>query len=202
MAGAAPAPYEAMIVAAAKAAGIPASLLREQLRAESGFNPDAHSPAGAEGIAQFMPATAAGLGLDPYDPQAAIIAAAKLDAANLTHFGGDVAKALAAYNAGTAAVDKYGGVPPFTETRNYVSEIMAAAGLPATVTPGASTETAGFPNPLSAVTDLPGQIVGKLEDVFWSAARPAIFDGVFVAAGAGLVAAGVWRAVKQRGGAP
>ena len=108
---------------------VPMDLLAAQLYAESGFNPFAHSPAGAEGIAQFMPGTAAAYGLDnPYDPVAAIDAQAHLMSDLLRRFGGKVALALAAYNAGAGAVERYGGVPPFPETRAYVAKILGLLG--------------------------------------------------------------------------
>ena len=123
-----PAPYRGLVTSAALGAGLPPILLAALLRSESGFDPRAVSPAGARGIAQFMPATARGLGLgDPFDPAEAIPAAARLLAGHLRAFG-SVPLALAAYNAGPAAVERYGGVPPFRETQAYVARIMALAG--------------------------------------------------------------------------
>ena len=113
--------------AAAQRAGIDPNVFTAQIQQESGFNPNAKSPAGAQGIAQFMPATAAGVNLDPSDPYASLDAAAKMDAQNLSKYGGDYSKTLAAYNAGGGNVDKYGGVPPFAETQNYVKTIMGNA---------------------------------------------------------------------------
>ena len=105
------------------------NLLAAQLYAESGFNPFARSPAGAEGIAQFMPGTARSLGLDnPFDPVAAIDAQAHLMSDLLKRFGGRVALALAGYNAGAGAVERYSGVPPFAETRAYVARILGLLG--------------------------------------------------------------------------
>jgi len=95
---------------------------------ESGFDPTALSPAGAAGIAQFMPATAAAAGLrDPFDPDRAVPAAARLLAAHLRAFG-SVPLALAAYNAGPGAVRRHGGVPPYAETRGYVAQVVALMG--------------------------------------------------------------------------
>ena len=123
-----PARYGALVAAAALAHGLPPALLAALLRAESGFRPDAVSPAGAQGIAQFMPATARGMGLaDPFDPAQAIPAAARLLAGHLREFG-SFALALAAYNAGPGAVRRYGGVPPYSETRHYVARVLALAG--------------------------------------------------------------------------
>ena len=108
---------------------VPMNLLAAQLYAESGFNPFARSPAGAQGIAQFMPGTARSYGLrDPFDPVAAIDAQAHLMSDLLKRFGGKVALALAGYNAGAGAVDRYGGVPPYAETHAYVAKITGLLG--------------------------------------------------------------------------
>jgi soluble lytic murein transglycosylase-like protein len=105
------------------------NLLAAQLYAESGFNPFARSGAGALGIAQFMPGTAASYGLrDPFDPEAAILAQAHLMHDLLREFDGKVSLALAGYNAGAGAVRRYGGVPPFPETRAYVARILGLLG--------------------------------------------------------------------------
>ena len=105
-----------------------AQLLAAQLYAESGFNPFARSPAGAEGIAQFMPGTAEAMGLlDPFDPDAAINAQAHLMRDLLGRFG-SVPLALAAYNAGPGAVAACGCIPPFPETRAYVTRILGLLG--------------------------------------------------------------------------
>ena len=118
----------ATIGSAAAANGLPPSLLAALLRAESGFDPRAVSPAGALGIAQFMPGTAAGMGLrDPFDPAQAIPAAARLLSGHVRTFG-SVPLALAAYNAGPGAVQRYGGIPPYPETQAYVARILAMAG--------------------------------------------------------------------------
>jgi hypothetical protein len=123
-----PGRYRGAIVAAATANGVAPLLLAALLRSESGFDPQAISPAGARGIAQFMPATARGMGLrDPLDPFEAIPAAARLLGGHLRAFG-SVPLALAAYNAGPGAVRRYGGVPPYRETQAYVARIMALAG--------------------------------------------------------------------------
>jgi hypothetical protein len=123
-----PARYRSLITSAAQAAGVTPVLLAALLEAESGFDPRAVSPAGAEGIAQFMPSTAAGMGVrDPFDPGQAIPGAARLIASGIREFG-SVPLALAAYNAGGGAVHRYGGIPPYPETRAYVARIMARAG--------------------------------------------------------------------------
>jgi len=116
--------FRPLIARAAMRWSVSAALLAAQLRQESGFNPRARSPAGALGIAQFLPGTARSLGLrDPFDPEQAIDAQAHLMRDLLRRFGA-VALALAAYNAGPGAVERYGGIPPFRETREYVVAIL------------------------------------------------------------------------------
>jgi soluble lytic murein transglycosylase-like protein len=120
-----PATYREPLQRAAARSSVPAGLLAAQLMAESGFDPDARSPAGALGIAQFMPATAAAYGLrDPFDPLAAIAAQARLMSDLLARFG-SVPLALAAYNAGPGAVEACGCVPSYPETQAYVARILA-----------------------------------------------------------------------------
>ena len=123
-----PGPYVAIIQSAAAANNIPASLLAAVIQQESGFNPNAVSSAGAQGIAQFMPTTASGMGVNPFDPTSAINGAASLLSAYSTRFG-SYADALAAYNAGPSAVARYGGVPPYLETQAYVPAVLTLAGL-------------------------------------------------------------------------
>ena len=91
---------------------------------ESGGNQGAESPAGAIGVMQLMPDTAAPLGVNPYDKQQNIEGGAKYLRQMLDSFGGDVKKAVAAYNAGPNAVKKYGGVPPYPETQDYVDKVL------------------------------------------------------------------------------
>ena len=120
--------YEPVARAAAAKYDIDPDVFVRQITQESHWDPRTISPAGAQGIAQFMPATAAGLGVDPLDPIAALYTAAKLDHENLIAFDGDYAKMLAAYNAGRGSVVRYGGVPPFPETQHYVALILGAEG--------------------------------------------------------------------------
>ena len=124
-----PPAYHDPIARAALRWNVPMNLLVAQLYAESGFNPFAQSGAGAQGIAQFMPGTARSYGLtDPFDADRAIDAQAHLMSDLLKRFGGKAALALAGYNAGPAAVDRYGGVPPYAETRAYVAKILGLLG--------------------------------------------------------------------------
>ncbi len=123
-----PARFAPLIIRAAQRWSVSAQLLAAQLYAESGFNPFARSPAGAEGIAQFMPGTAQAMGLlDPFDPGAAINAQAHLMRDLLGRFG-SVPLALAAYNAGPGAVAACGCIPPYPETRAYVTKILGLLG--------------------------------------------------------------------------
>ncbi|HUW78795.1 MAG TPA: transglycosylase SLT domain-containing protein [Candidatus Nanopelagicaceae bacterium] len=103
--------------------GLPPGLLAAVAKVESGYNPNATSPAGALGLMQLMPSTARGLGVDPLDPNQAIDGAARLLSGDLNRFK-TVPLALAAYNAGSSAVAQYGGIPPYSETQNYVGEVM------------------------------------------------------------------------------
>src|SRR3954468_5677389 len=134
-----PRQYAAVLARAAQRWNVAAALLAAQLYAESNFNPFAVSGAGAQGIAQFMPGTAAGLGLtNPFDAEAAINAQAHLMHNLLARFA-SVPLALAAYNAGEGAVAACGCVPPFAETRAYVAKIiglMGGAGVPLTAGTG------------------------------------------------------------------
>jgi len=121
-------PYGAEITAAAQRNGLDPALLAGLIKQESGFNPNAGSPAGAQGLCQLMPGTARGLGVtDLHDPAQSIEGGAKYLAQQLKTFNGDVARALAAYNAGPGAVQRYGGVPPYAETQNYVRAVQANA---------------------------------------------------------------------------
>jgi soluble lytic murein transglycosylase-like protein len=121
-------PFKAEIDAAAAKYGVDPALLRGLIRQESNFNPNAGSPAGAQGLCQLMPGTAAALGCtNVHDPAQNIDAGAKYLRQQLDAFGGDVTKALAAYNAGPGAVKRYGGVPPYAETQNYVRQVQAYA---------------------------------------------------------------------------
>ncbi len=124
--------YQALAATYAQQAKVDPGIFVSQIQQESGFNPSAKSPAGALGIAQFMPQTAAGLGINPLDPVASLRAAASYDARNLQTYGGDYSKMLAAYNAGGGtvnnAVSQYGSswlshMP--AETQKYVKAIMA-----------------------------------------------------------------------------
>jgi len=121
-------PPQELIRRAAEKAGLPAEIVQSVAKAESAYRPDAISPKGAIGLMQLMPGTAAQLNANPYDPKQNAEAGARYLAELLEKYENDknqVSKAIAAYNAGPAAVDKYHGVPPYRETVNYVRRVIA-----------------------------------------------------------------------------
>lgn len=143
---------------------VPVNLLKAVAKAESGFNPNAVSPAGAQGVMQLMPATAAGLGVaDSFDPEQNIMGGAQYLSGLLARYDGDVTLTLAAYNAGSGNVKKYGGVPPFPETRNYIQKVLGYLGQDLTAPTVSGGGTQGYTAPgdglfggaeLSALTNI------------------------------------------------
>ena len=115
---------EELILTAARRNGVSPDLVRAVAIAESDMNQNEISPVGAIGVMQLMPETAAALGVNPYDEAQNIEGGAMYLRKMLDKFDGNVSHALAAYNAGPGAVQKYGGVPPYRETQNYVGRIM------------------------------------------------------------------------------
>ncbi len=115
---------DAIFEEAAELYDVPLNLLKAMGKAESGFDANAVSSAGAQGVMQLMPATARSLGVeDPFDARSNIMGGAKYISQQLKKYNGNIDLALAAYNAGSGNVAKYGGVPPFKETRNYIQRI-------------------------------------------------------------------------------
>lgn len=118
--------FDSIISHASQKHNVPEGLIKAIMHTESSFNIHAKSSVGAEGLMQLMPATAKHLNvLNTYNPEENIHAGAKYLAALLKQFNGDTRLALAAYNAGAGNVNKYGGIPPFKETRNYVERVLS-----------------------------------------------------------------------------
>ena len=118
-------PYASQFAAASKATGVDDALLRAIAHAESFFDPQAVSPKGARGVMQLLPETARIYGVkDPFSPGQSIRAGAQHMKMLMKLYEGDVKLATAAYNAGAGAVTKYGGVPPYRETRDYVAKVQ------------------------------------------------------------------------------
>jgi soluble lytic murein transglycosylase-like protein len=128
--------YDDLIVEHARSHGLSADLVRAVIQAESGFNPNAISPKGAMGLMQLMPATAREVGVaNPFHPAENIRGGVTYLARLLARYDQNVELALAAYNAGPASVERYGNaVPPYKETRNYVSKITSKTRKTETVT--------------------------------------------------------------------
>jgi soluble lytic murein transglycosylase-like protein len=114
-----------LAAAAARRHGLDPDLVVAVVSVESGFRPQAVSPKGAQGLMQLMPRTASSLGVaDAFDPAQNLDGGTRHLGQLLTLYGGDLARALAAYNAGEGAVDRHGGVPPYRETRAYVKKVL------------------------------------------------------------------------------
>lgn len=120
-----PKTLDTLFETAASTYNLPVSLLKAVAKAESGYRADAVSPCGAQGIMQLMPQTSASMGVkDPFDPEENIMAGAKCLAQKIKSYDGDIKLTLASYNAGSGNVKKYGGIPPFKETKNYIEKVL------------------------------------------------------------------------------
>lgn len=123
-------PYQLLIERTAERHRLDPLLLEALVEVESGRNAEAVSPKGARGLGQLMPATARRFEVDDvHDPEENLDGAARYLAWLIDRYGGDLTLALAAYNAGEGAVDRYVGVPPYPETRAYVRKVLGKAGL-------------------------------------------------------------------------
>lgn len=145
-----------MFTEASKKYGVSEKLLKAVAKAESNFNPSATSNKGAAGVMQLMPATARSLGVDdPYDAKSNIMGGAKYLRQNLEKYQGNVELTLAAYNAGGNNVSKYGGIPPFKETQEYVRKVIGymgenqSAGSTSSYYTSASGSTGSYTSPYS-----------------------------------------------------
>jgi soluble lytic murein transglycosylase-like protein len=117
--------YDALIQTIAADYGIPPALVKAVIAAESAFNPLAVSRAGAQGLMQLMPSTAAAVGVsDSLVPEQNVRGGVTYLRLMIERYG-DLSRALAAYNAGPAAVDRYGGIPPYRETKDYVARVLS-----------------------------------------------------------------------------
>jgi soluble lytic murein transglycosylase-like protein len=123
-------PFEPLVQQYATRTGIRPDLVRAVIQVESAFNPHATSPKGAMGLMQLMPSTAREYNVrNPFEPKANIEAGIKHLKTLIDRFGSSIELGLAAYNAGPGAVERFNGIPPYRETRNYVSRILSLAGL-------------------------------------------------------------------------
>ena len=121
-------PFQSLIEESCAKYGVDPALLAGLIEQESHFDPTVGSSAGAQGLTELMPETAASLGVtDPHDPAQSIDAGARLLSEKLTEFGGNTELALAAYNAGSGAVQQYNGIPPYPETQEYVKKVLGYA---------------------------------------------------------------------------
>lgn len=140
-----PGGLEGIFSEAAEKYNVPVNLLKAVAKAESDFQTDAVSSCGAQGIMQLMPSTASSLGVtNSFDPEQNIMGGAKYLGQLLSSFG-DPKLAVAAYNAGGGAVRRYGGVPPYEETQNYVKKVLGYAGEDVAAFGWTSEEQMGFP---------------------------------------------------------
>jgi len=145
--------------------GVESHLVHSVIQAESNYNPNAVSPKGAQGIMQLIPATARRFGVsDTFDVRDNIQGGVRYLRFLLDYYQGDYPKAIAAYNAGEAAVDKYNGVPPFTETQNYVYQVARnlkaarQAAVPRTIVSKPAGDNSETPRPIQASLGSDGRV--------------------------------------------
>ncbi|HTU83142.1 MAG TPA: lytic transglycosylase domain-containing protein [Candidatus Acidoferrales bacterium] len=122
-----PSELHGLVAGASQSSGVPQGLVRAVLMAESAGDPSAVSTAGAQGLMQLMPGTSASCGIaNPFDPTENVQCGAGYLRSLLDRYHGNITLAVAAYNAGPGAVDRYGGVPPYAETQAYVARVLSA----------------------------------------------------------------------------
>lgn len=154
---------EQLIRNEATAQGLDPNLAVAVAKTESSLNPNAVSSEGAQGLFQLMPATAAGLGvINPFDPTQNISGGVSYLKQLLTQYNGDTTLALAAYNAGPGNVAKYGGVPPFPETQNYINKVMNWFGLMSAAQPSTPIMTDITPVSEASVFPLSTETIAAL----------------------------------------
>ena len=189
--------YDAIFEEASRTYGVSKSLLIAVAKAESNFNPNDVSHAGASGIMQLMPGTAKSLGVkNVFDPYENIMGGAKLLRDNIKSFG-SVPLALAAYNAGPGAVKKYNGVPPYKETQNYVKKIMADLGDSAYNVKsnyfGQGSSTSGYGSSSSSVSENSLLSTGGLGALTGSSNN--LFSGLGLSGGQNVLFSGVLQSI-------
>lgn len=189
--------YDAIFEEASRTYGVSKSLLIAVAKAESNFNPNDVSHAGASGIMQLMPGTAKSLGVkNVFDPYENIMGGAKLLRDNIRSFG-SVPLALAAYNAGPGAVKKYNGVPPYKETQNYVKKIMADLGDSAYNVKsnyfGQGSSTSGYGSSSSSVSENSLLSTGGLGALTGSSNN--LFSGLGLSGGQNVLFSGVLQSI-------
>lgn len=166
-------PYDAIFTEASQTYGVPEALIKAIAKAESNFNPSVVSGAGAIGIMQLMPGTAASLGVDPWDAKQNIMGGTKYIAGNIEQFKGcpnGLELAIAAYNAGPGAVIRYGyQIPPYKETQNYVKKVLGYISIQEAGTSNGTTSSEGNENEdLSGSYNQLRSVVTEYIDSFFS----------------------------------
>jgi soluble lytic murein transglycosylase-like protein len=175
--------YGPLIEQAAARNGIDPAVLYGLIEQESGFDPNATSGAGAVGLTQLMPSTAASLGVtEPFNPEQSIEGGARYLGEMLRQFGGNTVDALAAYNAGPGAVQQYGGVPPYAETQQYVSDVLANA---AAYRPSAAAGVTEIPSTAASTASATPATAATIASSTASAI-PAVSGGVAAATSAAI----------------
>ncbi len=161
-----------MFERASRATGVPVNLLKAVAKTESDFNPNCVSHAGAMGIMQLMPCNVEEYHVkDPFDPEENIMAGAQQLADLSRRYDGDLTLTLAAYNAGSGNVAKYGGVPPFKETQNYVRKVTALVGENITIPAARNAITGGGLGDEMPIVTMDAMIEDKMQQLIYMMAQ-------------------------------